>query len=85
MTVPVAVPLAPPVTVIQLALLVALQAHPLVVVTIVLPVPPAEPRFWEVDDKVKLHATPLCVTVNTRVPAVSDPTRELLDVFAATV
>jgi len=84
-TVPVAVPLAPPVTVIQLTLLVALHAHPLVVVTIVLPGPPAAAKLCEVDDNVKLHATPLWVTVNTRVPAVSDPTRELLDVFAATV
>jgi hypothetical protein len=38
--VPLALPLAPLVTVIQFALLVAVHAHPLVVVTVALAAPP---------------------------------------------
>src|SRR5256885_11865299 len=84
-TVPLAVRLAPPVTVIQLALLVALHAHPLVVVTIVLPGPPAAPRLCAVDDNVKLHGTPLCVTVTVCPATVSVPVRAAVPAFAATV
>ena len=46
LTVPLPVPLAPPVIVIQLALGTACQSHALVVVRLKLPLPPATPKFW---------------------------------------
>lgn len=51
-TAPLPVPLAPLVTVNQLALLVALQAHPLVVVTETLAAPPLAPGIAIVGDTV---------------------------------
>jgi hypothetical protein len=83
--VPEVVPLAPLVTVIQLALLVAVHAHPLVVETVVLPGPPAAPRLCALDDNVKLHATPLCVTVTVCPATVNVPVRAAVPVLAATV
>jgi hypothetical protein len=43
-------PLLPPVTVIQPALLTAVQLHPLVAVTPALPVPPEAPKDWLVGE-----------------------------------
>jgi hypothetical protein len=51
-TVPLPVPLLPPVTVIQAALLVAVHEHPLVVVTVVVLVAPDEGTLCDVDDSV---------------------------------
>jgi hypothetical protein len=45
LTVPLPVPLAPPVTVIQPLLLAAVQLHVEPAVTVTLPVPPAVPMF----------------------------------------
>ena len=59
---PLPLPLAPLVTVIQLALLDAVQPHPAVVVTLALALPPAAAIAWLVGDTVKAHA-PLWVTV----------------------
>ena len=56
--VPPVVPLLPGFTVIQPALLTVLQAHPLVVVTVVLSVPPVAERLSDVGDTLKLHAAP---------------------------
>jgi hypothetical protein len=56
LTLPLPVLLLPPVKVIQLALLVTVHVHPLVVVTVVLPVPPAATTLCEVGDNAKLHA-----------------------------
>lgn len=51
LTVPLPVPLAPPVIVIQLSLRTACQSHAAVVVRLKLPVPPAVPKFWLVDER----------------------------------
>jgi hypothetical protein len=64
-TVPVPDPLAP-VTVIQLTLLDAVQAHPLVVVTVKEPVPPALAIHRLAGEIAYAHAAaPACVTVKT--------------------
>jgi hypothetical protein len=63
LTAPLPVLLLPPVNVIQLALLVTVHVHPVVVVTFVLPVPPAAATLCEVGDRLKLQA-PACDTVN---------------------
>jgi hypothetical protein len=83
LTVPLPLPLAPAVTVIHAALLVAVHAQPVVVVTLVLPVPPAATAFSEVADNVKVQGTPACVTVNVCPATVSVPVRELVEVLAA--
>jgi hypothetical protein len=62
LTVPFPVPLAPKVTVIQLALLTPVHPQPLPAVTATLPVPPLDPRLCDVGDALKLQ-TPLSVTV----------------------
>ena len=54
--IPLPLPLAPAVTVIQDALLVAFQVHPLPAVTVVLPVPPPDPTVWEVGEIDGAHA-----------------------------
>jgi hypothetical protein len=48
--------------VIHVALLIAVHAHPLVVVTETVPVPAAAVGVWLVGETVKAHA-PLCVTL----------------------
>jgi hypothetical protein len=84
-TVPLPVPLpAPPVRVIQLTLLDAVQAQPLVVVTVVVKGPPAAATLCDVDDSVKLHPAPLCVTVTVCPATVNVPVREAVAVLAAT-
>ena len=58
-TVPLPVPLAPPVMVIQESLFVAVQVQPLPEgVTVKLPVPPAIGKFWLVGDNVKVQLLP---------------------------
>ena len=54
-TVPLPDPLAPDVTVIQVALLTAVHPQPVPAVTFVLPVPPAATAFIELEDRAKLH------------------------------
>ena len=55
MTVPFPVPDAPLTTVIQLALLTAVQLHPAVAVTATEPLPPALPIDWVVGLMLKLQ------------------------------
>jgi hypothetical protein len=62
LTVPLPVPLAPPVTVIHAALLVAVQLQVEPAVTAVLPVPPLDAALCDVGEMPKLHAA-ACVTV----------------------
>jgi hypothetical protein len=59
LTVPLPDPEPPPVTLSQVAPLVAVQAQAGFVVTFVLPAPPDDPRFWEAADSVKLQV-PAC-------------------------
>ena len=83
-TLPLPVRLLPPVKVIQLALLATVHAHALVVVTVVLPVPPAATTLCDVGDRLKLQL-PACDTVKVCPAMVSVPVRELVPVLAATV
>jgi hypothetical protein len=83
LTVPLPVRLLPPLNVSQLLLLDTVHVHPLAVVTVVLPLPPAAPKLREVDDRLKLHG-PACETVTVWPATVSVPVRAA-PVFAATV
>jgi hypothetical protein len=85
LTVPLAEPLAPAVTVIQLAPLVAVHAQPDVVVTATVPVPAVPANAW-VDGEM-LNAQPArdCVTVKLRPAIVSVAVRLDDVVFAATL
>jgi hypothetical protein len=86
-TVPVPVPLAPLVTVSQDALLLTpVQSHPVAVVTVVDPVPPAAVTDWLVGDREYVHPVvgALWRTVKTCVPMLTAPTLEL-PVFGSTV
>ena len=74
LTDPLPLPLAPAVIVIQAALLAAVQAQPVVVETLVLPLPPAAAKFWL--PGVMLNKQPeFCVTVKVCPAAVIVPLR----------
>jgi len=80
------VPLAPAPIVIHVALLVAVQLQPLLVVTVIEPLAASDDgRFDEVGEIVKVHETPACVTVNVCPPIVIVPVRELVPVLAVTL
>lgn len=80
-TVPFPSPELPDVTVIQLALLTAVQEHPAGAPTKrVNPVAVADCRLRE-----SLQVDPACVTVNVNPAMVSVPVREAVAVLAATV
>jgi hypothetical protein len=86
-TEPVPLPVAPLVTVSQdVLLLTPVHSHPVAVVTVVEPVPPAATIDWLVGDKAYVHPVvgALWRTVKTCVPMLTAPTREL-PVFASTV
>jgi hypothetical protein len=61
---PLPLPLAPPVIVNHAeSLLAAVQAHPLGAVTLVEPVPPADPIPWLVGDSANVQPVAACETV----------------------
>jgi hypothetical protein len=64
-TVPLADPVAPAVTVIQPTLLTAVQLHPLPAVTLIVPLPPLDGTDCEAGEiaYVQVGAAPACVTV----------------------
>jgi hypothetical protein len=68
------VPVAPLVTVIQVALLTVAQVQPVVVVTAALAVPAAAAIDWVVGNTVNAQGA-LCVTVSVRPAIVSVPVR----------
>jgi len=74
------------VTVIQVALLTAVQPHPVPVVTVTLPTA-AEGvvRFEEDGEMVVPQGAPGCVTVKVCPPMVIVPVRDVADVFDATL
>jgi len=84
-TLPEPEPLAPLVIVTQEALLVAVQLHPVAVVTITVPLPPAAGSDWLVGEIVIEQAGAAWVTVNVLPPTVSVPVRGVGPVFAATL
>ena len=63
---------------------VAVQLHPLVVVTLTVPVPPVAVSDRLAGEIVYAHA-PACVTVNVLPATVSVPVREAVAVLAATL
>ncbi len=83
-TVPSPDPDAPPVTVIQAALLVAVHAQPVAAVTVLLPVPADAANAWPVGEIEGEHEAAACVTVNVAPAMVSVPVRVDATVFAAT-
>ena len=73
-TVPLPVPVAPAVTVIQLALLVAVRAHPVVPVTVTDTGPPAAATLCDVGDRLNApHTVPAWVTVKFCPAIVTEP------------
>jgi hypothetical protein len=80
-------PDAPAVTVNQLvALLTAVQLHPVPAVTVTEPVVAADVlRFDDVGAMVKVHGAPAWVTVNVCPAIVMVPVRDDVLVFAATL
>ena len=79
-------PVPPALTVIHVALLVAVQAQPVPAVTVIVPVTAAEVTFADAGEIVGLQGTAACcVTVNVMPPMVNVPVRDVLDVFAATL
>jgi hypothetical protein len=79
---PLPEPLAPEVTVIQVALLTEVQLHPAVVVTVVDPLPPAAGTDWLDGEIVNAHPLALCVTVNVWPAIIAVPVRGWVAVFA---
>jgi len=84
--VPLPLPLAPAVTVIHAALLVAVQVHPAPAVTLTVPLV-ATAVDSVVDDGriVNVQGAPGCVIVKVLPPTVSVPVRAAVDVFAVTL
>ena len=78
-------PVAPAVMVIHVALLVAVQLHPVDAKTVIVPAVPAAPALTNVGETVDTHDPPACVTVTVLPPIVSVPVRDVVPVFAATV
>jgi hypothetical protein len=83
-TAPLPVPVAPVETVTHPALLAAVHAHPAVVVTLMVPEPPAAANAWLAGEIVNAQPTPACVTVNVLPAMVSVPVRGVVAVEAAT-
>ena len=76
MTVPLPVPLAPDVTVIQDALLDAIHVHALLVDTVTVPVPAGASTFWLFGEIEYEHDSAACETVNVSPATVRVPVRE---------
>ena len=85
LTVPLPVPEAPLFMGMKPSLLTADQAQPACVVTLTVPLPPAETKFCEVGEMEKLQVEPACVTVWTNPPIMMLPIRVLEDGLAATL
>jgi hypothetical protein len=81
-TVPLPDPLAPLVSVSQLALLVAVQVQPAGAVTVTEPLPPPATMFSVVADSVYVQATPACVTVTLCPATVTVVLRDEVAIFA---
>ena len=76
--------MAPAVTVIHAALLVAVQVQPVAAVTVTPPEAPAATTFAEVGEIVGAHDVPAWVTVKVLPATVTVPVRVVLLGFAAT-
>jgi hypothetical protein len=78
-------PLAPPMTVIQEALLVAVHVQPLATVTGTVPLKVPATAVPDIGEIVATQGVPACVTVNVLPPIVRIPLRGVLPEFAATL
>ena len=78
-------PVAPLVTVIQEALLIADAVHPVSVVSATLPVAPQAETEAELGESAYAHAAAACVMVSVRPAIVITPVRDVATVLAATV
>jgi uncharacterized protein YhhL (DUF1145 family) len=78
-------PLAPAVTVIHEALLVAVQLQPLPAVTVIVPEPPVAATDCDVGLIAYVQDAAACVTVKVVPATVSVPARDVVAVFAATL
>ena len=77
-------PLAPVLTVIHVALLLAVQVQPVAAVTVTVPEPAADVTLADAGDTVGAHGTAACsVTVNVDPAMVSVPVRLVVPVLAA--
>jgi hypothetical protein len=83
--VPLPVPVAPAVIVIQASLLVADQPHPADALTVTMLEPPDAAVVVDVGESADTQGTPACVTVNVWPPIVIVPVRELVLALAATL
>jgi hypothetical protein len=77
---PLPLPVAPALMVIQAALLVAVQLHPVPAVTVTVPVPAADVTLADAGEIVGTHGVPACVTVNVEPAIVSVPVRLVVPV-----
>jgi hypothetical protein len=73
------------VIVIQLAVVVAVQLHPVAALTVKLPVPALDVGLADVGETVGEQVAPDWFTVNVMPPTDTVPTRDVVAVFAATV
>jgi len=85
-TVPLPLPLAPPVSVIHAALLDAVHAQPAPAVTVTVPLVATDVLRVAAEGRiVNEHGAPGCVIVKVFPPAVSVPVRDAVLVFCATL
>lgn len=79
-------PLAPPVTVIQAALLVAVHAQPVPAVTVTVPLVATDVLRLTAEGRiVNEHGAPGCVMVKVLPPIVSVPVRDAVLAFCVTL
>jgi len=71
--------------VIQVAVVVAVQLHPVAALTVKLPVPALDVGLADVGETVGEQVAPDWLTVNVCPPTDTVPTRDVVAVFAATV
>ena len=83
---PLLVPLAPLVMVIQPLLLVAVHPQPVPLETVIAPLPAfADCHVTDAGEMVVVHGAPACVTVNVLPATVKVPLRDVALVLAATL
>ena len=85
MTDPLPLPVAPALTVIQVAALVAVQAQPVAALTVTVPVLAVAVTLADAGEIVGVQGAAACVTVNVFPPIVSVPLLGVVVVFAATL
>ena len=84
-TEPLPAPFAPAVTVIHASLLVAVHAHPVAAVTVMVPVSATEVGLADAGEIVGVQGAPACVIVKVLPPIVSVAARDAVFVLAATL